>query len=379
MSSESLAMRLDEERANLEDGWHLPWLPHAPENPIWSHPLVREAWNLPQQELLALVSRLMHASSHALRGIAMHLVSDLRLKSCAPTVRRALDDQAMPVRAMAVRAIATLRDEEALEALLETKDEEHREVRKGVLLALSALGDARAIPLITRWVGRAGEDDELRALATETLGKLGDEAAMPVLGRLLKDPAVSPRVRGLAALSIGQITTEEGWTLLAEVANGVDAGCEEKDLIRAMGHYDRPEALSRIDSLLSEDTEDDLFAAAFEASLHHAERRGLQSFENAWRRRGPAARRLMARALGTVGRESESLRALRHTLDDPDPMVLHAAVEAASDRLGRPLPDTATPGSDRLLQAAYRARSELDTQLSRGRADAREDANVSSA
>jgi HEAT repeat protein len=72
----------------------------------------------------------------------------------------------------------------------------------------------RGIPLLARWVGRIGEEDELRRKACEALAEIADDAAMPALQRVFDDETASDDVRGEAARAAGIIGGKDAHSLL---------------------------------------------------------------------------------------------------------------------------------------------------------------------
>lgn len=198
-----------EEIRGFKDHWEqrfsLPWFEDRTAGSVWRHKLVHLIAQLPEPLFESVVGLMLDEPSFAVKGVGLHLA---RMKGARGLAGRAIDllnDPFVNVRALAAAAIGQFGDDVGVEALLETKDAENVEVKMAVVDAFKRLRDVRCIPLVSRWAGRAGEDERLRKAACETLGSIGDDAAMPVLQRVMFDDAVADDVRGEAARSIGLI------------------------------------------------------------------------------------------------------------------------------------------------------------------------------
>lgn len=205
---------LERLRSVLERRWHLPWCPPPSGPSLFENRVVGFLEALPDDLFDDVVDRLIAHDSFALRGLGLHLGSRRRPRRFAEAARGLLDDDSVHVRAMAAALLGASGSASDLEALLETKDGEHPEVKKSVVDALKRIRDTRSIPLLTRWVGRAGEDDELRSKVCQALGVIADDAAMPVLSRVLDDDTVGDEVRGDAIQAIARIGGPEARAFL---------------------------------------------------------------------------------------------------------------------------------------------------------------------
>jgi len=205
----------------FEEHWILPWHESRTSSTIWRHRFVHLLARLPDELFDETMNLLLEEGSFALRGLAVHLVRMRDRQGYAAIAIDLLTDRSTHVRALAAMALGQFGGDAALEALLETKDAESPEVKKAVVDALRRLRDLRCIPLLARWVGRVGEDDERRRSSCEALAEIGDPAAMPILVRVLQDETAVDEVRGEAARAIGMIGGPEADApLTAGMSNG---------------------------------------------------------------------------------------------------------------------------------------------------------------
>ncbi len=193
----------------FEQNWNLPWYHDKASASVWRHKLLHLIANLPESIFEGVVLLMLDDSSFALRGIGLHMARVRGATRFAPSAVHLMSDPSIHVRALAAAALGQFGDEPGIEALLETKDGEHTEVKKAVVEAFKRLRDVRCIPLLSRWTGRVGENDGLRKLGCEALGAIADDAGMPVLQRILTDETVADDIRGEAARAIGMIGVPE--------------------------------------------------------------------------------------------------------------------------------------------------------------------------
>jgi HEAT repeat protein len=272
----------------LEDRWCLPWCQSHHLDPVWRHALVQELARVDDETFDAIAGSLLDGKSHAVRGITLHLIGDRPRSTLLPQVRASLGDPDPTVWALAAAAIGRLEDEEGFDDLLDTPDRARAPVKKAVADALATFRHPRCIPLLARWVGRVGEDDELRRKACRTLGLIGDDAAMPALSRVLGDRTISEDVRCEAALAIGSIRAPEARALLAKGLTDVRP-CVRAACVAANGLL----GLSRADLLAVAEkaSHDDAHVVRLEA-CRVLERLGPQA--------GPVLQTLLADATDSV-------------------------------------------------------------------------------
>jgi hypothetical protein len=88
----------------------------------------------------------------------------------------ALKSEDPKIHFKAVDELRNLKDERAVEPLIQALKDEDRNVRCGAVIVLGEIGDVRAVePLIQ---ALKDEDSVVRSLAAEALGKIGDERAV---------------------------------------------------------------------------------------------------------------------------------------------------------------------------------------------------------
>lgn len=211
---------LDRLRESIEDQWTLPWTSTPLVSPFWSSTLMCDLLAASEPVLIETSRALLGRHSFALRGVALLLIAERKLEDLADNVMDHLQDPSVHVRALAAHATGTLQFREfTFEALLDTKDSEKTEVKKIVVDAFRRLRDTRCIPLLARWVGRVGEDDQLRSKVCAAMGVIADEAALPALARVIDDDTVGDEVRIEASKALASIGGSEPRTLLEKAAS----------------------------------------------------------------------------------------------------------------------------------------------------------------
>jgi HEAT repeat protein len=171
-----------------------------------AEPLCREAaaialGELDNPEAWAPLERALAAQHPEVRFQAVASLSQLGAARAAPLLRPLLSDEDAKVRAQAAAALGDARDGESREPLARLLDE-GGEVQLEAALALSWLGDERAVPaLLASLDGRAHALAAAEALARLNAARLKEvEAALlSRLGRWLGDPLV--KVRAAEALA----------------------------------------------------------------------------------------------------------------------------------------------------------------------------------
>jgi HEAT repeat protein len=118
-----------------------------------------------------------------------------------PVVTAALRDTEAPVRRRGAWALGALDASEAVTALVGALDDSDAGVRQQAAWALGAIGDRRGVEGLMKALGDAAA--EVREQAAWALGAIGDSRAVPGLTKALKDS--DPRVRRQAAWALGAI------------------------------------------------------------------------------------------------------------------------------------------------------------------------------
>jgi HEAT repeat protein len=112
-----------------------------------------------------------------------------------------MKDKDRGVRYSAIDALGNIRDNKAVDPLIQTLRDKDEKVRKGVAYALGEIGDQRAVkPLIQTL---KDIDENVRSITAEALGKIRDKSAVEPLIQTLKDK--DDEVRRAAAWALGEI------------------------------------------------------------------------------------------------------------------------------------------------------------------------------
>ncbi len=234
--SERLLTKLFSAVDTLEEQWCLPWFEERQSDPYWTGKVLGPFMDLSDDSVREFIPGLLVHSSFAIRGLALHLIAERGLAGFESSVREGLASDNMNLRAMSALAVGGTGDPGALEALLETKDTEHPEVKKAIIGALERLRDPQGIPLLARWVGRIGEDDELRDKACEALGTMGDPAVLPILHRVVEDGTVCDAVRSHAATATARIGGPEAAELLIATVREPESRSVSMPALLSMDH-----------------------------------------------------------------------------------------------------------------------------------------------
>jgi HEAT repeat protein len=157
------------------------------------------------------------------RSLAPHLRADicwlvprLELDGAQAVLTALVADPAEQVREEAATGLGLLQDDDSVDVLLAALDDPVKDVRLAALHALGMLSSPRATARLTALLGNAGEDDDVRADATEALAHCPDDAIVDTLLGCLDDP--SPRVRYSAAYALGEQGSDRAVAKLAELA-----------------------------------------------------------------------------------------------------------------------------------------------------------------
>lgn len=351
-SVDELALELESRREHLEERWCLPWYQDRQPEPIWSDPVVLSLDAYDDDALSQLATRLLKSTSHAIRGIALHFIAVRRLTGHHARVHEALADESLHLRALASVVIGALRDLEGLELLLETKDSEHPEVKKAIVDALRTIGDTRSIPLLARWVGRVGEDDELRLKACQALGSIGDDAAMPVLARVMEDDTVAPDVRSAATLAVGTIGGREAQQLLL---NGLKKGrVEVRPLcVEALLPFRDASVMEALVAAVERDAAGEVRRLALRAVVELGGATAVHLARGALDDPDSEVRALACKALVSLDATPDATRRVAARLDDPEETVRAQALRSLARATGR---DFGPKNGEPLEAALSRAR-----------------------
>lgn len=135
------------------------------------------------------------------------------------------------IRADAARSVAALGGRGSLRVLVDLLGDPERVVRREVVQGLGSLGETAAVPFLARVLNDGG-DEELQALAAQSLGRIGSAEALPgLLGIVNKRSLFSlnkvTRLKMAALQAIARIRTPGAREALQSVATGRDELAEE--------------------------------------------------------------------------------------------------------------------------------------------------------
>ncbi|MFQ5520663.1 MAG: HEAT repeat domain-containing protein [Candidatus Methylomirabilia bacterium] len=129
---------------------------------------------------------------------AVYALGTLRDAQAMAAVVAALKSPEVDIRAAAIRAMASW-DERAIDPLLEALKDPSLDVRILALDSLERFRDQRLVEVMLSLL--EGQEDELRRRAIEVLGRLGSIRAKDLLLKLLQDPNPSIRAKAAGALA----------------------------------------------------------------------------------------------------------------------------------------------------------------------------------
>jgi deoxyhypusine monooxygenase len=99
-------------------------------------------------------------------------------------------DETLPMfqRMRAVFALRNAGGKRAIDALARVFEDPSALLRHEVAYVMGQMGDAHALPVLTRVLATESEHVMVRHEAAEAMGAIGDEAARPALQRFCDDP-----------------------------------------------------------------------------------------------------------------------------------------------------------------------------------------------
>lgn len=136
------------------------------------------------------------------------------------------------VRVEAARHASTVGGRGGLRVLLDLLNDPERVVKRAALQSLGVLGDAAAVPFLTR-VLTESSDEELRIVSATSLGKIGSAEALPALIGIVNKRGFlgtrkDTRVKTAALAAVGKIPSPASREFLQSVAAGKDAELSEE-------------------------------------------------------------------------------------------------------------------------------------------------------
>jgi len=145
----------------------------------------------------------LEADAPGVRWAAAIVAGERAAIGLVPELMRASEDEDLGVQVAAVRALAQIADARAVPVLCRWLGEKRLipEIRQQIARALGEIGSAEAVePLIQ---ALRDEDESVRAAAAKALGRIGDARAVEPLIQALRDS--NWRVRAAAAEALGRI------------------------------------------------------------------------------------------------------------------------------------------------------------------------------
>jgi HEAT repeat protein len=143
-------------------------------------------------------------------------------------------------RMEAVQALGKIKEDNSVNALINTLDDDNPEIRLQVAKSLGEIGDIAVDPLIA---ALKIEEGNTRRYATYALKEIGDSSAVLSLIRALKDEDWG--VRKFAAISLGDIGDEKAVDPLIELLEDEDYGVKVA-ATRALGDIGDEKAVDPI-------------------------------------------------------------------------------------------------------------------------------------
>lgn len=157
----------------------------------------------------------------ALRANIAWLLPRLEMRAASGELRALLKDPCERVREEAAAGLGLLPSDEAVDALVAAAETDaSTAVRIAALHGLGVLGSSRSAGRVLTLLRDAGQPDELRADAAESLAHVEHDAVVPALVEALADR--SPVVRHAAAYALGEQGDPAAVPALAVLAVGDD-------------------------------------------------------------------------------------------------------------------------------------------------------------
>ncbi len=237
-----------------------------------------------------LIKQLTVDKDLALRLCIIETLSSLKDRQAVEALIKSLDDKIPEIKIAAARSLGVQGDERSEEALIMRLNKNPSEFQKQVILALGKIGGKKTVDVLIRKL--EDKNPEIRRYTAESLGRLGDIQAEGPLLKCLEDKI--PAVRNAAAYSLGILKAEKAVDTLLEMLN------EEDSELRITAVY----ALGSIGN-----------------------RRSVEALLEVLEDTNPWVRRYAVEALGKIG-DKKAIAPLVKNLNDSDPEVRWATAEA---------------------------------------------------
>jgi aminopeptidase N len=157
------------------------------------------------------------------RVLAARALADMPEPGAVVALASALENDAFwAVRSAAATALGKTRRQDALDALLKARAQQHPKVRRAVAAALGEFvvdhgpGNQRAAELLETWVTEGDESCFVEAAAALALGRTRSPRALAVLPQLFSRPAYQDTIRARAIDGLGATGDEAAIPLVEE-------------------------------------------------------------------------------------------------------------------------------------------------------------------
>ncbi len=167
-------------------------------------------------------------------------------------VRAALSDADAPVRLAAVAAVKETNDREALPKLRERFSvEADHTVRRDIALALGAMDDRAALPLLIAALRDAKAADMVREAALASVEKIGTDLAIKALIDVLSGPGLPPDRQARVVAALGRSKAKSAVSAIVGVLASPDAKVRAS-AAEALGKIGDTSATPKVRALLSD-------------------------------------------------------------------------------------------------------------------------------
>jgi aminopeptidase N len=213
------------------------------------------------------------------RVLAARALADKPDRTTVAALRSALETDAFwAVRAASATALGKTRRQDALDALLASRKQEHPKVRRAIATALGEFridfdpGNARAAEALEKWVNNGDPSCFVEASAAFALGRTRSPNAVAVLTSVLSRRAYADTIRSRALEGLGATSDETAYPVVEQAITSAASFQSRRAAVTALGHLAEGtprarQARERLESCLS----DSDFRVRMDAALALAE------------------------------------------------------------------------------------------------------------
>ncbi len=188
------------------------------------------------------VRQLSHARFAIDRVLATRALADKPDASAVVALRSALEnDSFWAVRAAAATALGKTRRQDALDALLASRQQEQPKVRRAVAAALGEFrvdfdpGNARAAEVLERWVSEGDPSLFVEANAALALGRVRSPRAVKILTPVLDRRAYMDTIRSRALEGLGATSDEAAYPVVEAAITRAASFQSRRAAVSALG------------------------------------------------------------------------------------------------------------------------------------------------